>query len=96
MTLKDFDYSCSLGYKRHIVSKRKDVEVMNAAGVLKLHDFILSSISLSRKNIGSKTFLRSLLVCKVLMLSDFFKFQNYRDVSAAISHIVLIFLLNTS
>ena len=54
-------------------NKRRHVDVMNVARVLKLHDLILSFLWLSRTNIGSKTFFRSLwkvwVLCYFLNLS---------------------------
>ena len=70
---------------------------MNVARGLKRYDLILSFLLLSRTNIGSKTFFRSLW--KVWVLCEFFEFelsQNYRDVTAIISHGVSFFLLNAS
>ena len=52
MALKDFDYSCSLGYKRPITSKSKDE--MNVSRDLKLYDLVLFFLFLSRKKIGLK------------------------------------------
>ena len=70
---------------------------MNVARDLKLHYLFLFFLLLSRKNIGSKTFLGSL--CKVLLLCDFLDWGCLRifcDVSATISHSVSIFVLNAS
>ena len=66
---------------------------MNVARGLNRHDSILSFLSLSRTNIDSKTFLRSL--CEILILCDFLNLvclRNHRDVSVIIGHSVSIFL----
>ena len=65
---------------------------MNVVRGLKLRDLILSFLLLSRTNIGSKTFFRSLW--KVWVLCDFLK--NNRDETAIISHSVSISILNAS
>ena len=50
----------------YVKKLRHYVDELNVASGLKLNDFILSFLLLSRTNIGSKTFLRSF--CKVLTL----------------------------
>ena len=100
VALKHFDYSRSLGYKQPITSTTimtSPIDEMVFTRGLKLYDLILSFLVLSRTNIGSKTFLRSLW--KVLILCDFLKFgmsQNNHDVTATKSHGVSIFLWNVS
>ena len=57
VALKYFDYSCSLGYERPIMSKsRHHVDNMNFAKGLKLHDLILYFLLLLIMYIGLKTF----------------------------------------
>ena len=54
---------------------------MNVARGLKHHDLILSFLLLSKTDIGSKTFLRSL--CKVLILCDFLNLGCLRIIATS-------------
>ena len=83
VALEHFDYSCSLGYQQPITSKTtlRHLDEMNFTRCLKLHDLILSFLVLSRTNIGSKTFLRSLW--KVLILCDFLDLECLRIIATS-------------
>ena len=59
----------------------RHVDVMNVAGGLKLHNLILSFLLLSRTNIGSKTFFRSLW--KVWVLCDFLNLSCLRIIATS-------------
>ena len=68
---------------------------MNVARDLNLRDLVLFSFCFRERTLVRKKKLGSL--CKVLILCDFFLFglsQNFRDVAAAISHRLSIFVLD--
>ena len=90
VALKDFDYSCSLGYKRPFMSKSKDI--MNIAKDLNLHDLILSFLLLFRTNIGLKSFLRTLY--KVLILCDFLNLGCLRIIATSRQPLATAFRLS--